>query len=143
MPSTSNNTSSATSKEAVTAEFSSDQEGDRNRLRDRHSPRRWQSSEDDISSVHDGSQVRSKRHRSPSPCLPECKEEDLDDDPSYRQFLSMVRSLLDLPTVDEAYVLAQANLDDQTRIFLKEIFFSGRSAHMMSAHAPIPRKLQI
>ena len=50
-----------------------------------------------FSSIHEGSETRSKRHRSPSP---ERKEEELD--PSYRQFLATVRSLLDLPTVDEA-----------------------------------------
>ena len=100
LPSTAN-TSSATSKEAVTAEFSSDQEGDRDQLRDRHSGRHL-NSEDDVASVHDGSEVRSKRHRSPSPCVPDRREEELDKDPSFRQFLSTVRSLLDLSTVDEA-----------------------------------------
>ena len=93
-------TSSATSKEAVMAEFTSDHEGDRHR--DRHSTRRFNSEEDDTASLHDISEVRAKRHRSPSPGLPDRKEEELDEDPSYRQFLSMVRSLLDLPTVDEA-----------------------------------------
>ena len=43
-----------------------------------------------------------RRGMSPSPGLPHCKEEELDEDPSYRQFLSTVRSLLNLPTVDEA-----------------------------------------
>ena len=33
------------------------------------------------------------------------------------------------------YVLAGANRDDQTRIFLKETFLSGSSEHMMSTHA--------
>ena len=55
-----------------------------------------------MASVHDSSDVRLKGHRSPSPCVPDRKEEDLNEDPSYRQFLSTVRSLLDLPTVDEA-----------------------------------------
>ena len=98
----SSNTSYATSKEAVTAEFSSYQEGGRDRLRECHSTRHLNSEVDDIASVHDSSEVRSKRHRSSSPCLPYRKEEELEDDPSYRQFLSPVRSLLDLPTVDEA-----------------------------------------
>ena len=56
VPSTSN-TSSATSKEAVTAEFSSDQEGDRDRLRDCYRAKRLNSEEDDVASVHDGSEV--------------------------------------------------------------------------------------
>ena len=100
--STSKYTSSATSKEAVTADFASDQEGDRDRLRDRHGSRRLETEEDDCSSIQEISEARSKRHRSPSPCVPDRKEEELDEDPSYRQFLATVRSLLDLPTVDEA-----------------------------------------
>ena len=46
------NTSSANSKEAVTAEIASDQEGDRERLQDRHSTHRL-STEEDHSSVHE------------------------------------------------------------------------------------------
>ena len=56
-------TSSASSKEVVTAELSSDQEGDR--VRDHHGSRRLQA-EDEFSSIHEGSDTRSKRHRSTS-----------------------------------------------------------------------------
>ena len=78
-------TSSATSKEAVTADISSDQEGDQDRLRERHRTHRLRG-EDNHASLHEGSAefTRSKRHRSPSPSLTESKEEDLDEDPSYR-----------------------------------------------------------
>ena len=65
IPSTST-TSSATSKEPVTAEFTSDHEGDRDQHRYHHSTRRFNSEEDDIASLHYGLEVRSKRHRSPS-----------------------------------------------------------------------------
>ena len=62
VPSTSN-TSSGTSKEAVTAEFASDQKGDRDRLQDCHSSRQLHSSEDDVASLLNGSDVRLKRLR--------------------------------------------------------------------------------
>ena len=39
-----------------------------------------------------------------------------------------------------AYMLVGPNMDDQTRISLKEIFFVSNTAYMMSAHVPIPRK---
>ena len=61
------------------------------------------STEEDPSSVDEvSSEGRSKRHRSPFPSFPECKEEELDEDPSYRQFLATVRSLLHLPTTDDS-----------------------------------------
>ena len=63
--STSTFTSSASSKEVVTAELSSDQEGDWDLVRDRHSSRYLQTEEDDFSSIHEGSEARSKRHGSP------------------------------------------------------------------------------
>ena len=47
---------------------------------------------------------RSKRARSLSPSSDKptnCKDEEVDDDPSYRQVLASVRSLLDLPTPEE------------------------------------------
>ena len=98
-----NNTTSATSREAVTAEVSGDQKGDWDRLWDHHSSHRLSTEEEDQSSVHEvSSDDRSKRHRSPSPSFPERKEEELDEYPSCRQFLVTVRSLLDLPTTDDS-----------------------------------------
>ena len=41
--------------------------------------------------------------------------------------------------LSNVYALAGANMVDQMRIFLKEIFLSGSYANMMSAHAPTPR----
>ena len=85
-------TNSASSKEVVTAELSSDQEGDLDWVRDRHSSRRLQT-EDEFFSIHEGSEAKSKRHRSPSP---DRKEEELDEDPSYRQFLVTSISFQDI-----------------------------------------------
>ena len=64
-------TRAATSREAVTADISSDEEGDRDRLQERHRTRRLSVEEDDHASLHDGSTefIKSKRHRSPSPSL--------------------------------------------------------------------------
>ena len=44
----------------------------------------------------------SKRHRSPSPFTAvHQKDEEVEEDPSYRQFLATVRTVLDLPTMEE------------------------------------------
>ena len=103
--SSTSNTSSVTSREAISAELTSDQNCDREHLRDYHQSRHFSGEDDDQGSIHDSSVEglgRSKRHRSPSPAMAECKEDELDEDPSYRQFLSTVQSLLNLPTTDES-----------------------------------------
>ena len=83
-------TSYATSKEAVAGEISSDQEGDRSRLRERHRTRRLSVEEDDQASIHEGStDTRSKRHRSHLRLWPNVRKKTR-------------MKMLDLPTTDES-----------------------------------------
>ena len=45
---------------------------------------------------------RSKRHRSPLPSTAShMKDEEVEEDPTYRQFLATVRTVLDLPTLED------------------------------------------
>ena len=95
-------TNSAVSSEIHTAEAVNVQEQDRvgDRFRSRHHTRT------DEKEVETGQDVeyraRSKRHRSPSPSLAVYqKDEEVEEDPTYRQFLATVRTVLDLPTLED------------------------------------------
>ena len=92
--------------EAVNVE---DQDGVRDSFRGHHHIRM---DEEELETGQDMEYcARSKRHRSPSPSTTVCqKDEEVEEDPSYRQFLATVRTVLELPTIEE-------NVEAPSKIF--------------------------
>ena len=95
-------TNSAVSSEIHTAEAINveEQDGVRERLQVR---RHTRINEEDLESGQDMEySAWSKRHRCPSPSTAvHQRDEEVEEDPTYRLFLTMVRTVLDLPTPED------------------------------------------
>ena len=95
-------TYSAVSSEIHTAEAVNvdEQDGARDRFLSRQHTR---TDEEELETGQDMEyRARSKRHRSPSPSTTGYqKDEEVEEDPTYRQFLATVRMVLDLPTLED------------------------------------------
>ena len=93
---------SAVSSEIHTAEAVSveEQDGVTDRFRSRHHTR---TDEEELETGQDVEhRAWSKRHRSPSPSSAVYqRDEEVEEDPTYRQFLATVRTVLDLPTLED------------------------------------------
>ena len=95
-------TTSAVSSEIHTAEAvnAEEQDGVQDRFHGRHHTR---TDEEELETGKDMEyRALSKRHRSPSPSTAvHQKDEEVEEDPTYRQFLATVRAVLDLPTLED------------------------------------------
>ena len=99
---TKSTTNSAVSSEVHTAEAVNveEQDGSRERFRSHLHTR---ADEEELETGQDmENRSRSKRHRSPSPSTAShMKDEEVEEDPTYRQFLATVRTVLDLPILED------------------------------------------
>ena len=95
-------TNTAISSEIHTAEAVNveEQDGARDRFRSRQHTR---TDEEELETGQDTEyHARSKRHRSPPPSATiHQKDTEVEEDPTYRQFLATVRMVLDLPTLED------------------------------------------
>ena len=95
-------TNSAVSSEIHTAEAVNVKEQDR--VQDRFlSCHHTRTDEEELETGQDVEyRARSKRHRSPSPSTAvHQRDEEVEEDPIYRQFLATVRTVLELPTLED------------------------------------------
>ena len=93
----SSSTVKSTTNSAVSCNVE-EQDGARDRFRSHHHTR---TDEEELETGQDMKyRARSKRHRSPSTAVHQ-KDEEVEEDPTYRQFLATVRMVLDLPTLED------------------------------------------